>query len=264
MGLGALTAALPIPAPGAQRAGALISGRVIDQGSRAPIPRARVFLLGTPHNTDSDSTGRFAHEGLKSGTYLLQIRAVGYAMSTWVINLGTGERVDQDFEMAQAAYSMDTVTVEGRPGFMERRMQEFERRRKEGRGVFVTEEEIRRENATTVSDLLRMAAGVQTVCSHAGCVARMTRAARGACRPDFVLDGFPATFSTTANLPTIGIVGIEIYRSLSETPAEFLKAGATCGSIVIWTRSAPSPVRCSPASQPPPRAVVSFITILGT
>lgn len=241
LGLGAGTAALPIPALAAQRAGALIAGRVIDQGSRAPIPRARVFLLGTPHNTDSDSTGRFAHDGLESGTYLLQIRAVGYAMSTWVINLGTGERVEQDFEMAQAAYGMDTVTVEGRPGFMERRMQAFERRRKEGRGVFVTEEEIRRENATTVSDLLRMAAGVQTVCNHAGCVARMTRSARGACRPDFVLDGFPASFSTTANLPTIGIVGIEIYRSSSETPAEFLKAGATCGSIVIWTRSAPSP-----------------------
>jgi len=236
-----LGATLPVPAPAAQRAGALISGRVIDQSSRAPIPRARVFLLGTPHNTDSDSTGRFAHEGLKSGTYLLQIRALGYAMSTWVINLGSGEVVDQDFEMAQAAYTLDTITAEGRPGFMERRMHDFERRRKEGRGVFVTEEEIRRENATTVSDLLRMAAGVQTVCNHAGCVARMTRAARGACRPDFVLDGFPATFSTTANLPTIGVVGIEIYRSLSETPAEFLKAGATCGSIIIWTRSAPSP-----------------------
>src|SRR5881409_3683805 len=132
LGLGAVSAALPIPAPAAQRAGALISGRVIDQGSRAPIPRARVFLLGTPHNTDSDSTGRFAHEGLKSGTYMLQIRAVGYAMSTWVINLGTGEVVDQDFEMAQAAFSMDTVTVEGKPGLRERRMQDFERRRTAG------------------------------------------------------------------------------------------------------------------------------------
>jgi len=241
LSVGALAAVLPAAAPAAQRAGALISGRVIDQTSHAPIPRARVFLLGTPHNTDSDSTGRFAHEGLTSGTYLLQIRAIGYAMSTWVINLGSGEVVDQDFEMARGAYSLDTITAEGKGGgFMERRMEAFERRRKEGRGVFVTETEIRRENATTVSDLLRMAAGVQTVCNHAGCVARMTRAARGACRPDFVLDGFPATYSTTANLPTVGIIGIEIYRSLSETPAEFLKAGATCGAIVIWTRSAPS------------------------
>jgi hypothetical protein len=239
LGLGAVTAALPIPSPAAQRTGALISGRVIDQGSRAPIPRARVFLLGTPHNTDSDSTGRFTHEGLKSGTYLLQIRAVGYAMSTWVINLGTGEVLDQDFEMAQAAYSLDTITAEGRPGFMERRLGEFERRRAAGRGVFITESQIRHENAGTLGDLLRTAAGVQTVCNAAGCAVRMTRAARGICPPEFVVDGFPATFSTTATLPTVGIVAIEIYRSEGETPPEFLKPNTNCGVIVIWTRSAP-------------------------
>src|SRR2546425_7784554 len=208
-GLGTVSAALPTPAPAAQRAGALISGRVIAQGSRAPIPRARVFLLGTPHNTDSDSTGRFAHVGLKSGPYLLQIRAVGYAMSTWVINLGTGEAVDQDFEMAQAAYSMDTVTVEGKPGLMERRMQDFERRRKAGRGVFITEEEIRHENATTVSDLLRMAAGVQTVCNHGGFMGPGKRAGGGAFRPGLLLGGVPGAFSTTADLPPTRISGAE-------------------------------------------------------
>src|SRR2546425_12889440 len=219
-GLGTVSAALPTPAPAAQRAGALISGRVIDQGSRAPISRARVFLLGTRHNTDSDSTGRFAHVGLKSGPYLLQIRAVGYAMSTWVINLGTGEVVDQDFEMTQAAFSMDTVTVEGKPGFMERRLQDFERRRKAGRGVFITEEEIQHENATTVSDLLRMAAGVQTVCNHAGCMGRGTRGARGACRPGYEVGGFPATLSPTPKPPPTGIAGREVYPRLSgDTPA---------------------------------------------
>jgi len=246
LGVGALTAAQPPQARAAQRASALIAGRVIDQSSRIPIARARVVLLGTPHDTASDSAGHFAHDGLPAGTYLLQIRAIGYAMSTWVIRLKSDDAVDRDFEMTERGLAMDTITALGSPGgwgFMERRMQDFERRRQAGRGVFITEEQIRHENAATVSDLLRMAAGVQTVCNHAGCVARMTRAARGACRPDYVLDGFPASFSTTANLPTVGIVGIEIYRSLTETPPQFIKAGATCGAIVIWTRSAPTLVR---------------------
>jgi hypothetical protein len=243
LGAGALTAAQPRHAHAAQRPSALITGRVIDQSSRTPIARARVLLLGTPLDTASDSAGHFAHDGLPAGTYLLQIRAIGYAMATWVIRLKSDDAVDRDFEMTESGLVMDTITAPGRPGLMERRLQDFERRRQEGRGVFITEEQIRHANAATVSDLLRMAAGVQTVCNHAGCVARMTRAARGACRPDYVLDGFPATFSTTANLPTVGIVGIEIYRSLSEIPPQFIKAGATCGAIVIWTRSAPSPVR---------------------
>jgi hypothetical protein len=240
LGAGVLTAAQPTPAQAAQRPSALIAGRVIDQSSRTPIPRARVVLLGTPHDTASDSVGHFAHDGLSAGTYLLQIRALGYGMATWVIRLKSDDVVDRDFEMSESELGLDTITALGRPGFMDRRMQDFERRRQEGRGVFITEEEIRHENAGTVSDLLRIAAGVQTTCNHAGCVARMTRAARGSCRPDYVLDGFPATFSTTANLPTVGIVGIEIYRSLSEIPSQFLKTGATCGAIIIWTRSAPS------------------------
>jgi len=243
LGAGAVTAAQTPQARAAQRPSALIAGRVIDQSSRNPIARARVVLLGTPHDTASDSAGHFAHDGLSAGTYLLQIRAIGYAMATWVIRLKSDDALDRDFEMTESELALDTITALGRPGFMDRRMQDFEHRRQEGRGVFITEEQIQHENAVTVSDLLRMAAGVQTVCNHAGCVARMTRAARGACRPDYVLDGFPASFSTTANLPTVGIVGIEIYRSLSETPPQFIKAGATCGAIVIWTRSAPSPVR---------------------
>ena len=219
---------------------AAISGRVIDRITRLPITGAHVLLLGTAHDTASDSVGRFSHPALTSGTYLLQIRAVGYSMTTWVLRLRTDEHVDQEFPIASLALGMDTVTAVGRPGVMEQRMREFERRRHEGRGAFITEADIQRENATTVGDVLRTAAGVRMLCNSTGCAVRMTRAARGACKPDFYVDGFPSAFATTGGLRTVGVVGIEIYRSLSETPPEFLKAGATCGVIVIWTRSGPA------------------------
>jgi len=34
-----------------------------------------------------------------------------------------------------------------------------------------------------------------------------------------------------------GIMRIEIYRTLSETPIQFLRTDNQCGTIVIWTRS---------------------------
>jgi hypothetical protein len=43
----------------------------------------------------------------------------------------------------------------------------------------------------------------------------MARASRE-CRPDFVVDGFEATNSTSLDMPTIGITGIEVYGTLSE------------------------------------------------
>lgn len=218
-----------------------IVGHVTDSATHAPIALARVVLLGTRHDTASDSTGHFVHPELSPGIYLLQVRALGYSVTTNPVQVHSGEIVDLNVELTPAGYTLDTVAVEGRASFMEQRLQEFERRRVEGRGVFFTEADIQRQSAAYLSDLLRTVPGVRTICNSVGCGVVMTRAARGQCRPDYIVDGLPATNSTTGNLLTQGVVGVEVYRSLSETPAQFLKAGATCGVIVIWTRSAPSP-----------------------
>lgn len=233
---------LPLAAPGAaQQPTAALAGRVVDHQTRAPITRAQVALLGVRRQTESDSTGRFHHDDLKAGTYLLQIRAIGYEVSTWMVRLDTGEVLTQDFDLNPVLYTLAPVTGEAARGPMARRLREFERRRADGRGVFISEDDIRRTEAATLSELLRTAAGVQVVCNSAGCVARMTRAATGFCQPDFVVDGFPANLSTNANLPTVGIVAVEVYRSPNEAPIEFLRTDGVCGVIVIWTRSSPNP-----------------------
>jgi outer membrane cobalamin receptor len=145
--------------------------------------------------------------------------------------------VDQVFALMPAGYVLNPVTVEGRPTLSQRRMQEFERRRQEHRGVFVTAEQIQAAHASTVGDVLRNVPGVHLVCRAGGCVVQMSRSASGYCRPDWVVDGFPANQSGTSQLPTVGIVAIEIYRSPSETPTELLKADSVCGVIAIWTMS---------------------------
>ena len=129
--------------------------------------------------------------------------------------------------------------MERRPGFAEQRIREFERRRAAARGYFITEQEIAHANPRTLGDLFRSVPGVRMQCrGTAGCRLRMARAARE-CSPDFVVDGFPATYSTSLDMPTVGIIGIEVYRTLSETPLDFLRTDNVCGTIVIWTRSGP-------------------------
>jgi carboxypeptidase family protein/TonB-dependent receptor-like protein len=239
-----VTAAAILPSTAlsaAQRPTATVSGRVVDRVSLAPIPGAQVALLGAHRQAASDSGGRFTQEGLAPGPYVLQIRALGYTASTWVIRLDTGQVLDRDFDLAPAAYTLAPITREATPGLMALRLRDFERRKAQGRGVFITEDDIQRTNAGTLSEVLRTVAGVQVVCNSAGCTARMTRAATGVCRPDFFVDGLSANFSTNANLPTVGIVAIEVYRSGGEAPVEFLRADTDCGVIVIWTRSAPNP-----------------------
>ncbi len=224
----------------AQHGTGALAGRLIDHQSREPVSGARVRLLGARGDLASDSTGHFTQEGLASGTYVMQVRAVGYAAASWIVELGAGEVRSEVFELERLPYMLEPVEVERRPSFAEERHREFELRRASGRGHFITEEQIRRTNPRALADLFRNVPGVRMQCrgSMAGCTVRMARAPRE-CKPDFIVDGFAASNSASLDMPTIGIVGVEIYRTLSETPLEFLRADNQCGTIVIWTRSGP-------------------------
>jgi carboxypeptidase family protein len=239
--LGVALGVLPV-APirtAAQQGTATLTGRVLDRESRAPVSGARIALLGTRHGFASDSDGRFAQHGLTSGTYVLQARAIGYVVASSVVQLGAGQVSTELFELDRLPIQLDPLVVERRPGFAEQRRLNFERRRASGQGYFITEEQIRHAHPRTLGDLFRNVPGVRVQCrGSAGCVMRMARAPRE-CRPDFVVDGFPATYSTGLDLPTIGITGIEIYRTISETPLEFVRDNSQCGTVVIWTRSGP-------------------------
>jgi hypothetical protein len=229
---------LPLSALAAQSGTAAIVGQLVDRQSREPVGGARIGVLGVATELASDSAGRFRHAGLASGTYVIQVRAIGYAAASWIVDLGEGEVHAEVFELERLPYLLDPQLVERAPSFSARRRNDFERRRAAGRGYFVTEDEIKRENPRSLGDLLRHVPGVRMQCrgSMAGCTVRMARAPRE-CRPDFVVDGFEASNSTSLDMPTIGIIGIEIYRTLSETPLQFLRADNQCGTIIIWTQS---------------------------
>ena len=227
-----------VSASGFTHAGA-IGGQVVDQQSRAPVLGASVSLVGTHLHTATDSAGRFTQPSLSAGTYIIEVRAIGYGVTSWVLRLSEGEVVDYVFELSPIDAELDPIVVEGRPGYFQRRMQEFEERRQAGRGIFITHDQIEASGAVTMADVLRGIPGVRLNCRSGVCNAQMTRTGHGVCNADWVVDGASASMSGTPHLPVVGIVAIEIYRSPSEAPAEFLKADSQCGVIAIWTKSGP-------------------------
>jgi len=232
-------AASPPLLPAQQPVNAILVGHLIDRHSGTAIVGASVVILGWSLEAGSDSAGRFTYTGLRPGSYMLQARAVGYTVTNWVVKVGEAEEQHRTFSMSPLAVELDPVTVEGRPSFSAQRRLEFERRRASGSGFFITEQDIQHANATTIAQVLRTVPGMRAVCNSAGCIFRMSRSPRN-CLPEYFVDGYPATYSTTPQLPTVGVIGIEVYRSLSETPQQFLKSDQMCGAIVIWTRSGPS------------------------
>jgi hypothetical protein len=135
----------------------------------------------------------------------------------------------------EAAITLQGITVEAAP-WQQRGLAGFEERRERGRGVYLNEAEIARKQANRLSDILRSVPGVRLICRYSGCRIRM---ARSECQPDFFLNGLAANNSTSLEMPLVGVIGIEVYRTITETPMDFLRGDNTCGTIVIWTRTGP-------------------------
>ncbi len=219
----------PMLLDGQQTAGLL--GTLRDRASQQPIPNAAITIVGKPVLLRTDTTGRFSLDHLTPGLYVVQARALGYTPGSRIVELGAQETLAVLIELEVAPFTLPDVTVEGRR--VQAGLEGFERRRLRREGVFLTEDDIIRSNAARLSDVLRMTPGVRLICRAAGCRVRMSR---GECQPDYVVDGSPANNSTSPEMPVIGLIAVEIYRTVTETPLEFLRTDNTCGTIVIWTR----------------------------
>jgi len=227
--------AVTTPHLGAAQGTAGIAGQLLDRASRQPLEGAAVTVLGTPLSLRSNSAGQFTGSGLRAGVYVVQVRALGYTPGSWVVELAEGETLPLVIELEATPITLTGVTVEA-PEWRQRGMVGFAERRERARGVYLTEADLKRADATRLADILRNVSGVRIICRYSGCRIRMARAE---CQPDFFVNGLPANNSTSLEMPLIGVIGIEVYRTITETPLDFLRGNNTCGTIVIWTRSGP-------------------------
>jgi len=228
------------PAPG------VLGGQVVSQLNQAPIPAAAVALTVTGSAPDSgahvvmtaDSAGRFAFRDLTPGSYLLEIRAIGYEAGAWRLRLAPGRQIEHVFDLAPMTVKLAPVVVEGTRERPAGRLADFERRRAGKMGYFITRQDIDKLNASNLADVLGTVRGVTLECTGGVCIARMTRAQPG-CEPQYFIDGVEATAYFARNTPPHDVLGLEVYRGPSEVPAEFTGSNSGCGVIVIWTKSSP-------------------------
>lgn len=220
----------------AQRAA--VRGALVDVVTQQPIEAARISILGTTLATVSGRDGGFELASVPTGVHVLQVRAIGYALASWVLDLAEGQSLRQNFELQSRVVTVDSVRVVVASAVESWRNEAgFETRRRSGRGYFITREEIARRQPRTLADLMRNVPGIGTVCrggASNSCRVVMNRGSRP-CSPDYFLDGFEATASTGPNFPINQIRGIEIYGDPSMIPLELQRPNLRCGVIAIWT-----------------------------
>src|SRR6478752_2804412 len=90
----------------------VISGRVIDATTRAPIPAAQVQLVGTTRGSVTADDGTFRIAGVRPGQYQVRVLRLGFTASgVRTVEVTAGGTSSLDFSLSPAAVSLEEVVT---------------------------------------------------------------------------------------------------------------------------------------------------------
>jgi len=200
-----------------------------------PLANALVMLSATGLTARTDSAGQFVLAATPTGTWTLDVRALGYAPQQEPVNLVPGDTVAQVVTLVRAQ-AMDTVRVRANAmarTALGRNLAGFDERRRTGLGRSFGPAELEEMQLFRFTDLLRVVPGVRL--EFRG-VADGVIKMRGNCVPTVFVDRMrmPGTVALDSFLPTEIVAAVEFYQA-GFVPAEFQDVFSGCGTIVVWT-----------------------------
>jgi hypothetical protein len=225
---------------------AVLSGTVRATSGRA-LSGAEIRVRDAGPFTTTDDAGRFVLGGLPTGTQVLVVRKLGYALAELPVELRPDARREERVQLRRAV-ALDSVRVLAtRPP-----LADFEYNRRTNMfGHFLTLGEIQRSQAKKTSDLLSRLGGY--VQMGRGRYVKMMAVQPGApgtvpCRgANVVIDGTEG-WDVNDVVPN-QIAGIELYKDRASAPLKYADR-ADCGVIVIWLRPGPRRRGWSEPKQP--------------
>jgi len=237
-------------AAGAQSA-ATFSGTLVRRDSTA-VAMAKIKLPLLDRTATTDDSGHFELKNVPPGKHELTVWAPGAAPVSMELVLLAGESYNMRIVLADDVQQLKEITVSAPRDARtatSRRLEDFERRRRRGNGVFLTEADIARRNPRLLSDALVGINGIQLMTRGSGKVAIASRGlapqtyqggkTAAPCMLRLIIDGMamPAG-SSLDNVTPNEVAGMEIYAGPASTPVELAhyQEDSWCGAILIWTK----------------------------
>lgn len=206
--------------PATAASGAAVRGRVTDSAGTA-VPGARIALAGGRGEAVTDSAGAFSLTG-RSGTQALMVRKLGYRPAEVTVNLT--RRTPSEVAVQLKAYvpTLEAVYIEARRNVALERVG-FTTRQKTGMGRYLTQADLDRRHALSVSDFLRHLPGPRASgLGNTTCIS-------------YWIDGVKWLADADEIVSPNEVGAIEVYNS-PIVPPEFSDFAGTCRVIVIWTK----------------------------
>lgn len=230
-------AALPAAAQDRPDGTTAIAGVVRDSGG-LPVPGAEIRVIVGPRSdapafgwvARADTTGAYRIGGLRPGAFFLRVRRLGYAPAQTSVTVAAGERRAVDVVLASLPATLARVEVRAKSGYSaidELNLRDFQRRRRQGSGVFLSRDDLQRRfsGAGDVATVVRAVGAGSGGCQPNGTGAET---ATGVPATQLVVNGdFWRTNLRYGNVSIDEVDAIEIYRANSLPPSWFVSRRAT-------------------------------------
>ncbi len=215
----------------------LLSG-VVRDSLGAPIVAASVAL--NDEATRTDSAGTFVLVLPRTDSVTVVIRRLGYEQVIFTLSTDDAAGNNVEVMLNQVAHALGSVEVQGMEVRASTMLRNFDERRAQGLGRFITREQIEKRNPSQLSHMLRDQAGLIVEPPRGGLTPiRFAMYQSRSCQPAIFVDGQYAAGIDINTVHPFDIEGVEIYRALATVPPEFIRAGGAgrfCGAIAIWTK----------------------------
>lgn len=222
----------------AQRVTYSLVGTIADHDGQ-PVGDAEISLIEHDSATRlvrSDSAGRFELMSLPGPLVALRIRRLGYESRSVQVNITSPDRRSSIvIALDAAATKLNGVSVVDLADEPDSHLREFYARKATNNfGHYIEEAAIDSRRPQFISEMLRRVPGVAVLTSRRiGNVVKI----RG-CSPLVWVDGvrMPGAELDEVIQPA-EVAAMEIYNSFAGIPSQYFDRSATCGTILVWTRS---------------------------
>ena len=224
----------------AQAQGTILRATVADARTGVYILDAEVTIdpIGLKGVTDYFGDARFT--GLRKGRYTVHARHMGFAPLAAEVEVSGRDSLDVTLLMSSTAHELAEVTVDATvlPPFLK----EFEERRRQGKGQYITDSVIRASLGIPLEDILTSRLRGITILRYPSgafmpITTRGTNNFKGSCAISVYWNGvrITDTRSPAVDIPTAFIGAIEFYDP-GTIPAQYQDLGSGCGVLLLWPR----------------------------
>jgi hypothetical protein len=221
---------------GAKTGRASVSGKVVLEGNPTS-GGSRVELAGTDIVVMTNEKGEFTMRGLPSGSKLLVARHLGFSAQAVAVDLSSRGEKRVTISLPKFVAVMDPVLVIARRSAALDKVG-FTQRSKTGFGYYLGPERLQNMHPNFVTDILRQVPGLRVSYGPSGEMVSSSRAVGNGC-VQYYVDGIsflelePGEINHFVNGSEV--VAVEVYQD-ANAPAEYMRGGGSCTTIVLWTR----------------------------